>query len=268
MKRIVLVFALLFYPMTSSAEPSKQEISLKVVQDFVIPAYNELAKRSIKQTELWNKTCETGQLAKAYQTTADAWAAVQHLNFGPVTLLLRRDRLYHWPERRNAVSKGLNKILSAKDPTILSADNFSTTSVAVQGFPALERLLYKDLMTDEFSCKVGKAIATSISEIAQGAAADWVTTLQNIKSGQPHPIYFESMDEVAIRLFTIFIHCDFSPACAWMTGKAGSRIKQWSEPIRCLCGSRCRCPGTIKDGFAQCKFKGLSLSIEIVNGQK
>ncbi len=203
MKRAFLLFVLVvFSPMTGHSAPAMQEMSLKVTTDFVLPAYEKFAKEASSQAKVASQTCNKEDLKKAYQKTADAWAAVQHINFGPITLLLRRDRLYHWPERRNAVAKGLNKLLSTKNDSLLETDKFTNTSVAVQGLPALERILYTDMFEDEYSCRIAKAIALNIAEIANGAITDWNKTLVNIQEGKAHPFYFENMDEVAIRLFT------------------------------------------------------------------
>lgn len=204
MKRLPYLLGLcLLLPLSAQAAPTKQEISLKVLTDFVIPAYENLAVQATEQKKVWQTTCNAADLKESFQKTSDAWASVQNINFGPVILLLRRDRMYHWPERRNAVSKSLNHLLADKNnEKALTHKYFSASSVAVQGLPAMERLLYTDLLKDDWSCKVGRTIADNIAEIATGTVKDWKDTLTYIKEGKSHPIYFESMDEVAIRLFT------------------------------------------------------------------
>ncbi|WP_417784281.1 imelysin family protein [Terasakiella pusilla] len=202
MKRLFALSLLLLTPTISQAAPSTQELSLKVVQDFVIPSYDAFSHQAKRQADAWDKTCNGDTLKPLFHNTSDAWAAVQHINFGPITLLLRRDRLYHWPERRNAVGKSLSKALNDKDISLLSAKKITGTSVALQGLPALERILYTDAIKDDYGCQLGKAIAHNIEEIANGTLKDWKAALPNIKEGSAHPIFFESNDEVAIRLFT------------------------------------------------------------------
>ncbi|NVK18420.1 MAG: imelysin family protein [Methylocystaceae bacterium] len=203
MKRFFLFSFLLLSPIAVQAAPSMQEMSLKVTEEFILPAYDDFAKQAHAQSELWGETCDAEKLKPAFQKTSDAWAKVQHINFGPITSLLRRDRLYHWPERRNSISKSINKSLADKDPASLDLDKFASTSVALQGLPALERLLYSDgLLDGDFACKLGHTIALNIEKIATGTDKDWQEALVNIKEGIAHPIYFESMDEVAIRFFT------------------------------------------------------------------
>ncbi|MDV7340239.1 imelysin family protein [Terasakiella sp. A23] len=198
MKRIALLSLFLLLPFRAESAPSMQDLSVKVAEDFILPAYERLAVQSRNQAEHWAKTCDIDDLKPAFQQTSDAWAAVQHMNYGPITFLLRRDRLYHWPERRNAVSKSLNKILATKQ----IPDDFTTTSVALQGLPALERLLYTDMESDKFSCQLGQAIARNIQDITEGAYQDWQELVTYFKEGKAHPIYFDTMDEVGNRLFT------------------------------------------------------------------
>lgn len=205
MKRLAFLILSVFVSLSAQAEPTKQEISLKVVQDYVIPAYEELALHAGLQQKVWQTTCDPAPLKQAYQASSDAWAKVQHLNFGPITLLLRRDRLYHWPERRNATGKGVDKLLADQNSDKLSGSEFANTSVAVQGFPALERLLYSDRLKGGYGCQLGRAIADNIAQIARETAKEWQETLVYIEKAEAHPFYFETMDEVAIRLYTEYL---------------------------------------------------------------
>lgn len=202
MKRLFALSLLLLSPTFAQAAPSTQDMSLKVVQDFVIPAYDQFAHQAKTQADTWDKTCNADTLKPLFQNTSDAWAKVQHINFGPITLLLRRDRLYHWPERRNAVGKSLGNAMREKDQSLLAPQKVASASVALQGLPALERILYTDAIKDDYGCQLGKHIAHNIEAIANGTLKDWKNALPNIQDGSAHPIFFESNDEVAIRLFT------------------------------------------------------------------
>ncbi|WP_135079088.1 imelysin family protein [Terasakiella sp. SH-1] len=204
MKRLFLAFCLVaLTPFTGHSQDKLQhDISYKVTHDFVVPAYENLAKQAEAQAAAWKKSCKADDLKDAYQKTADAWAAVQHITFGPVSLLIRKDRLYHWPERRNAVAKGMTKLLAKEDEALLAPKKFARTSVAVQGLPALERLIYGGLLDSEWSCKVGKTVAQNVATMTKNTAQDWKALQAVIQKGEGHPLYFETMSEVTIRLFT------------------------------------------------------------------
>lgn len=203
MKRFLCLFLFLFaFPAQGQNTNLMQDISLNVSRKFILPAYEKLAIEARAQADLWQKTCERDVLQAAYHKTADAWSTVQYINFGPITSLLRRDRLYHWPERRNAVSKSLSKLMAQKNSDTLRAKIFKQKSIAVQGFPALERLLYGQSPLGGWPCKIGQTISHNIAQIAQGNVSDWHKVIALVKKAKKHPVYFDSMDEISVRLFT------------------------------------------------------------------
>src|SRR3546814_19685235 len=106
----------------------------------------------------------------------DAWMAVQHLRFGPSLLFLRVDRVEFWPDKRGTVGRHLAQLLSDHDPQPLAPRVFAHGSVAVQGFPALERLLYESddvVWMTSFGCAVPCAIGGHLERIGAGLLEDW-----------------------------------------------------------------------------------------------
>ncbi|MGE0724975.1 MAG: imelysin family protein, partial [Alphaproteobacteria bacterium] len=81
-------------------------------------------------------------LRKAYHEGVDSWQAIQHVRFGPVEYLSRAQRFAFWPDNRNAVGRAIGELLAARDPTALAPSAFAKGNVAIQGFPAMERLLF------------------------------------------------------------------------------------------------------------------------------
>jgi len=107
-----------------------------------------------------------------------AWAAAQHTRFGPIQFLTRSVRIQFWPDRRGKTSKHLNALVARENAADLEPVKFSKTSVAVQGFPALERLLFTGEPTApgfEFRCSVVLAIAGNLETIASNLLRDWLS---------------------------------------------------------------------------------------------
>ncbi|CEP37363.1 MULTISPECIES: imelysin family protein [unclassified Halomonas] len=108
----------------------------------------------------------------AYQ----AWQAVRFIQFGPVEQNSRGWQLQFWPDRKNLVGRKVNgwlKATSALDAQVIAGD-----SVAVQGFPALEYLLYDDAMdgqalSDPAACDLMQAITTHIADTTNALHRDW-----------------------------------------------------------------------------------------------
>ncbi|MBP2300967.1 imelysin family protein [Azospirillum picis] len=118
----------------------------------------------------------------AHIAVTDAWAAVQHLRPGPLTMNLRADRISFWPERPGVVQRQIGQILRDHDPKLLQPEALARQSAAVQGLTVLERLLFDDAVTvDSFAgsdaklyrAKLAAAAARNIAHIATEARDGW-----------------------------------------------------------------------------------------------
>lgn len=106
-------------------------------------------------------------LLAAFDTTSDAWMAVQLLRFGPLSQNQRLDRIAYWPERRSITEKQMAGFIAAADSSKLTPASFATASVAIQGLSALERLLFDGESTGD-----GKPISDkALSHLADGTPA-------------------------------------------------------------------------------------------------
>lgn len=108
----------------------------------------------------------------AYQ----AWQAVRFIQFGPIEQNSRGWQLQFWPDRKNLVGRKVNGWLKAT--SALDAQAIAGDSVAVQGFPALEYLLYDDAMdgqalSDPAACDLMQAITTHIADTTNALHRDW-----------------------------------------------------------------------------------------------
>jgi len=170
-----------------AAKASKAALAL--VDQFVIPAYQDLVRTTEAQEKAWTTFAakrETGDFASlraAYNATADSWANAQFIKTGPITLFLRYDRFSYWPEARNATSRALDQLLASGNPKDLQPDSLAHDSVAGQGLTALERLLYdgddpaallkapgKD---GAWRTQVGLGIARNLAAISRDVLKDW-----------------------------------------------------------------------------------------------
>jgi predicted lipoprotein len=82
--------------------------SIRLIENYLVPAYEALAAQTNAQATAWEGACSTptaeqlAQLQQHYVKTANLWAKVEFIRFGPVSFLLRHERVNHWPERRKA----------------------------------------------------------------------------------------------------------------------------------------------------------------------
>lgn len=193
--------------------PEPGPLAVKAIETVVIPRYEAFAKATETQTEAWTKACadgdfapDLGALREAYQSAADGWAAVEFITTGPISTSLRPDRVFFGPDRRNTVAKALGELTAKAKEGDLSPETVRAVSVAAQGFPALERVLYEPAEGDAAArCRVGVAIARNLSEIAANVVTEWKAEtgpLARLKRGEGDPLSFADPAQAAARLMT------------------------------------------------------------------
>lgn len=117
-----------------------------------------------------------------FHEALDAWQAIQHIRHGAVAENDRHARLQFWPDKRGITERHMRKILAEPASDTLK-DDIAASSVATQGFPALERLLFSDIALSRRTapgekavrCRIAEAITHNIAAIAHELKA----------SGQP-----------------------------------------------------------------------------------
>jgi uncharacterized protein len=137
----------------------------------------------------------------AFRDALLAWSHVEHLRFGPVIESNRFERMVFWPDRQKIGDRQVRKILSGRDPKALNRGDLYKKSVAVQGFTALEALLYgpaaSKLLTagpeGAFMCGYASAIAANIAAMSGDMVAAWTPdgafTKLWLNPGEQNPIY-------------------------------------------------------------------------------
>ncbi len=184
----LLAALLLWFAPATAAEPSHAfdhaAIARATIDNVLRPKSRELAGSARELSEAVSATCKKPTrrsleaARRAYKEAALAYARIEMLRFGPTREGNRQERLLLFPDPKGLVRRQVDKILAEHDKSVLSAKSLATKSVALQGFPALEILLYgseaKKLFGKsqdaKFRCGYAAAIAGNIA--AQAAAID------------------------------------------------------------------------------------------------
>lgn len=119
----------------------------------------------------------------AFAASAQAWARIQFISFGPISKDRRSSRIAFWPDQRNVLGRQLSAFLAAKDDAALTQERFQGASVALQGLPALERLLFDDGGLTAFTsgdaatfrCKFALSITGNLAAVATIVGDTWTT---------------------------------------------------------------------------------------------
>ena len=146
----------------------------------------------LQTTEKLHRTCQSfcespsadrlQEVKAKYQNSHTSWMAIEYIQFGPVADKLRNFRIYFWPDKRNILGRQLAPFLAKQDRAALSAKSFTTSTVALQGLSALERLLYSTKYTprflaksqeSKFQCAYLQAITNNLETIAREITEAW-----------------------------------------------------------------------------------------------
>jgi predicted lipoprotein len=169
-------------------------------KNAIIPAYQsfgESAKDLQGGLDTLCKSPDEAALQQARQefgAVASSWAKIQYISFGPIFEHQRAFRIEYWPDKRNVVGRQLAEVLEKQDEAALDPQRFATTTVGVQGLPALERLLFEDdaLATlggpgAAFRCSLFAAISNNLETIARNVVAGWTEGQSSFLSRVEHP---------------------------------------------------------------------------------
>ena len=110
----------------------------------------------------------------SFGAAMDTWMAVQHLRLGPSQLDAREFRIEYWPDKRNRIDRQLAEALAQERTELLTPEGIAGTSVAIQGFPALERLLFVDpVAPGTYGAALAASIGTNLAAIGTELATAW-----------------------------------------------------------------------------------------------
>jgi uncharacterized protein len=185
-------------PLTPQGTADQSAIARDALVEVIRPGYADLAKNAAVLETKVDMLCEqpsTSALDDAkgsFAAAVAAWSKVEILRFGPVTEHHRYERLFYWPDPKGIGLRQVQDVLAHGDQSVTLPDELADKSVALQGLPALEYLLYGDgadaLAKEEvivqgqqppsrrgapFRCAFALAVAINIDRIASSVVEDW-----------------------------------------------------------------------------------------------
>lgn len=157
----------------------------RTIERFIVPGYAALSVASGRLMASMAELCEdpgaaTVSAARASFTEAvAAFSRIEMFRFGPARENHRFERLFFWPDRRGRGRRQVETLIAKEDPGALDVDALRKKSVAVQGLPALELVLFGKGSeglgegTARFRCRYGEAIAGAIDRTAHRVGEGW-----------------------------------------------------------------------------------------------
>lgn len=185
MRFVLAVFLMLCLGPVTAQEPSRGAVLTAAVNSVIRPALADFKNRASGLESAMGALCAVPSEAtmaiavQQFGLAAMAYGRIEFVRIGPLMEDNRADRLLFFPDRRGIGLRQVQAILAESDSTAVDALTLRDKSVAVQGFGALEYVLFgtgaETLSTAEgaFRCRYGQAITRNISVNADALARGW-----------------------------------------------------------------------------------------------
>lgn len=117
-----------------------------------------------------------------FHAAMDSWQKVQWIGYGPVEAFHRGQRVQFWPDKKNAGDRQMLALLKERNAEALEGNRIVFASVAIQGLPALETLLFDANQSTKLleanddgtlRCRLALGIAANLGRISGELVHDW-----------------------------------------------------------------------------------------------
>ena len=206
--RYLVLIATLLAPIIANAD-DRHDLINSVVSQHILPAFDSLAQTSDDLAEAARQDCRAGSpvLRDAYTGAFDAWIRASHLRFGPTEVDNRAFSLAFWPDPRSKTPKALAGLIGSQDSVVFDPDAFAKTSIAGQGFYALDFLLfdpaYSAPETADYTCALIRAVTSGIATTSSAILDDWHQRYSTLflSAGEATNNVYQTQDEAVQELF-------------------------------------------------------------------
>lgn len=147
--------------------------------------YQQLASQTEQFAQRADTYCaapgsdDLNEVKAAWSSAFAAWQSVRFVDFGPIEQNTRAWKFQFWPDPKNLTATKARYWLKPERGEI-TEQALARDSVAIQGFPAAEYLLFdaqvadgEQALPDARSCQLLTAIAHNLQTNASGLSSDW-----------------------------------------------------------------------------------------------
>jgi predicted lipoprotein len=188
--RAALAFALLCLSAVSAhAEADHAAIARASLDQYIRPGYAQLAESAALLSQSVGALCTQPSAASlkgaqtAFAAMVATWGKVEPIRFGPVAEEHRYERIFYWPDPKGLGGRQVHEALAKQDQGVTETGALKGKSVALQGLPALEELLYGDgaealakgTGAAAFRCHFAASIAANVAATASAPKGGLIT---------------------------------------------------------------------------------------------
>jgi uncharacterized protein len=205
----------------AKADADHGAVAAGALTNVIRPGYAAFAEDAVKLSSATAALCKDpsdaalAEAREAFVEAVNGWSAIEIFQFGPVNREHRYERLYFWPDRKGLGYRQVQRALADTDETVTDVKTLSKKSVALQGLPALEILLYgkgADALAgseDEaaFRCRFAAAVADNVAQLAGELVEAWAPDAPFTKSfldPEPDGALYRAPKDVTLELSKAF----------------------------------------------------------------
>jgi predicted lipoprotein len=205
----------------AQAEVDQAAIAREALQNYIRPGYAQFAASAASLAASVDALCQAPSAdaltaaRKSFAGTVAAWSVVEPIRFGPVEREHRHDRIFYWPDPKGLGTKQIREALAKADASVTDQATLAAKSVALQGLPALEYLLYGDDADGlakqgadaAFRCSFAKAVAANLATLSKEVGDGWqdgAPYAQAFLHPAPDNSVYRTPKEVTLDLYKTF----------------------------------------------------------------
>lgn len=212
--------ALLFAPAAPALAFDDAKLARQAYATIILPGYAGFDGAAAEFAGKAEALCASPSAGALEQARAAARAAllalgrVDVLRFGPIVAKQRLERLLFTPDPHGIVRKQTSRLLARRDAADIAEEKLAGASVAVQGFGAVDVVLFgegADALAGNgeeaaFRCRYLMALARNIAQLAAEVHAEWRDTYKRawLQPGGADAAYL-SAKETTQTLFRAYV---------------------------------------------------------------
>lgn len=150
-------------------------VSTKLLQENIVTMCE-----AIRSPQEKNVALALNHSQDTFRNMFKDWANVQFISIGPMAYLKRSERFQYWPDKHSVGSRQLQRLIQEENhkldhhKPVLTLVELQKKSVAVQGIPALERILFSQrLAPNNTECHIALLISQNLHDIATNNSKAW-----------------------------------------------------------------------------------------------
>lgn len=199
---LAMILVSLVFQSTAIADDKQSAVIVdQAINKVFKPAAIKLEKHTADLQKALLNDCRGEATLSAFKSTVEIFSEMEYYRLGVINQHNRAERLFFWPDRKATGQKQMRRLLKDPKRDMLDAEALSKKSVALQGLPALERILY-GVVDDgaEKDCKVALAITANMHNIAGQIKNDWLAKdgiAMQLSEGTKQSLYRNSTEAMA-----------------------------------------------------------------------